>query len=722
MVRVMFYTGIVLLLISAALLYLPTCFCCILALILAILLLVLFVFRKKIHIAGLKTLLIFSLVFLIFGLFTLQFRVKPVQNLDDKTAIIIGSIADFSDVNESYTAYTIKAQRIVVTDKDGNEIRVIYNQKVRVTDIYDSGFDVFEKVKLSVKFTPLGDFKSSTYSKGVYCSANLLKRGESLGDFDRPIYAIFYDLRKNLSKRIFENLPFDEATISAAVLLGDFEFLDEDFYLNSKITGVTHMLVVSGMHLGIIFTALYFLLSLVKAPKRLISIISIFVIFALAAVCGFSPSIIRAGLTYFIMSLGMFFLLKPDPLNSLGIAATVICFVSPFSAGNISFLLSFLSTFGIIFVCPMLYEKCILLLNGMLFNTKLFKGILFAICQTVSATICTLPISVLVFGYISIVSVLVNVLIGYAMSFVLVLSIAFVILVSLEIKSPVINTLVSTVLCLGIRYSVFIINSMAKLENSVTAAEILYLVPWLLLVITVLLFVIGKSSKFSAVLRKACASLSVVLFLIVYLFIPKTNLEVLSLGNGAAVVIRMDDKIIAVGAGDGEFDIQKIKNSVVGLGDNQIDLLILPTLEKDFSGGAPKLINEYENLSVCLPNDGEFTQKLNYVNNGKYTYFENKASIILNNDFELLIYKDKGVIINSKEMSVVIACSDDVSAFLSDAKRENVLLICCNKVPNNIEKSNIKEIVFVGDEENFTKYKGNLVKNTFKKSISYKIR
>ena len=722
MVRVMFYTGIVLLMISATLLYLPTCFCYILALILAILLLVLFVFRKKIYVNGLKTLLIFSLVFLIFGLCILQFKAKPVQNLEDKTATIIGSIADFPDVNESYTTYTIKAERIIVTDKDGNELKIIYNQKVRVTDVYNSGLDVFESVKLDVKFTPLGDFKSSTYSKGIYCSANLIKRGESLGGFDRPFYAVFYDLRSNLSNKIFVNLRFDDATLCAAVLLGDFEFLDEDFYLNSKITGVTHMLVVSGMHLGIIFTSLYFILSIIKFPKRLISIISIFTIFALAAVCGFSPSIIRAGLTYFIMALGMLFLLRPDPLNSLGIAATAICFISPFSAGNISFLLSFLSTFGIIFVCPMLYEKCMSLVHKILANSNLLKGIVFAICQTVSATICTLPISVLVFGYISLVSVIVNVLIGYAMSFVLMLSIVLVILVALPIKLSVIVSLVSTVLSVAIRYSVFIINGMATLENSVTNAEILYLVPWIILVITVFLFAVRKSSKIIVIFRKVSATVSVILFLVVYLFIPKTNLEILSLGNGASVVCRVEDKIIVVGAGDGEHDIRKIKNSVVGLGDNEIDMLILPTLNKDFSGGAPKLINEYENVSVCLPNEGEFLEKLNYVDNGKYTYFENKASIKAPDNFELLIYKDNGVIINSKEMSVIVFCGEDISPLLSEVKSNNTLLICCNAIPNNLQNLSVKETVFVGDEKSFDNYNEAFVKNTFKRPISFKIR
>ena len=289
MIRVMFYTGISVLLASAVLLYLPICFSYILALLLISFFIILLLLRKKININGIKILTLITLIVVILGIYVLKVKVEPTNILVDTTATVEGTVVDWPTYNENYTTYIVKADKISVHDDLDNVLSELYNVKIRVSDVNKSNFEVFEKVKFEIRFQDIEEYMASSYSKGVYCSGYMLEKGESIG-YNRPFYAMFFDLRNYVNRLIFDNINYSEATVATAVLMGDFEFLDDDFYLNSKITGVTHMLVVSGMHLGIIFQVLGAALHLLKVPKRIIALILLLAIFSVSAIWALASS------------------------------------------------------------------------------------------------------------------------------------------------------------------------------------------------------------------------------------------------------------------------------------------------------------------------------------------------------------------------------------------------------------------------------------------------
>lgn len=732
MVRVMFYTGIAVLSASFALLYLSTSFVYFIALALSLLLILLIIFKRKINFNGIKTLTAITLIFVLSGLFILEFKVKPAQNLKDCTATFQGTVCDWPTYNEDYTTYMIDAKSVDIFDENNNYIKTLKNTKIRVSDSNNSNFDVFQNVDLKIKFTDVDKYKASLYSKGVYASGYTLEKGLPKG-YNKPFYAIFFDLRKYVNKLIFNNVNYNEASVASAVLMGDFEFLDEDFYRNSKITGVTHMLVVSGMHLGIIFQLLGAVMAFFKVPHRIKSLMLMLSIFAVSAICGFTPSILRAGLTYFIIALGMFLFKKPDPLNSLGVATVVICFVSPFSAGNIGLLLSLFSTFGIIYICPLIYEKCIASLNSKLFSNSFVKGIILAVCQTVSATVCTLPISVLVFGYFSLISILVNVLVGYSMTAVLVLTLTVVIMLWFPLKIYPVISLSISLLCFAIRYSVFVINTMAEIGNSVIATETVYLVPWILIIAGLILSVIKNSKSFKEKAAKilknvaiAFLAFGIILTPVTALFSKSSKLSVMSFNTGYSVVLCYDDISVAIGSGDGKNDAKWLKDYILSLGKTKIDYIILPTLNKSYAGGAVALLKEFPNSRVSLPTDGEFISSLNYVSNDKFTYFKDRCVFPLKNGEEILIYKDKGVIINLNSQSFIIMLGGKIGDFKDYIKNKKVSLICSGFVPEDIIDYNFLNITLMGKGEAFAdikklplKYKN--INNTFEDDLIYKI-
>ena len=305
MARVLFYTGACLLALSAALLYLPTYFSFIIAVILFILLITLIIFHKKLVFKGLKTLLCIVLIFTIFGIYTNEFKIKPAEKLVGYKAEIVGTVTEFPAEYENYTVYIIETEKITLIQENGKPVaeNIPQKLKLRLSDINSIGADVFDKLQLEVLFNDLDIYRNTSLANKIYAGGYVEALVANLGE-NRPFYAVFYDLREAISDLIYRNINFDDATVVTAVLLGDKEYLDPDFEKDSKVAGITHMLVVSGMHLGIIFQLLSKLFSALKLWRGTAEILMLGAKFSMTAICGFTPSILRAALTYVIIVLG----------------------------------------------------------------------------------------------------------------------------------------------------------------------------------------------------------------------------------------------------------------------------------------------------------------------------------------------------------------------------------------------------------------------------------
>ena len=92
MIRVLFYTGLAMLAVSALLLYLPIYFSFILIAVLAIVLIISLIFKNKIKLYGLKIMLVLLLMFAILGVYTNISIVKPAESLVGFNAQVTGTV------------------------------------------------------------------------------------------------------------------------------------------------------------------------------------------------------------------------------------------------------------------------------------------------------------------------------------------------------------------------------------------------------------------------------------------------------------------------------------------------------------------------------------------------------------------------------------------------------------------------------------------------------
>ena len=230
MVRVMFYTGISVVLVSAALLYLPICFSYVLASLLLLFLLLLILLRKRITVNGIKTLTLITLVFCLVGISTLLQKVKPAETLVGYIAEITATVTEWPDYYDDYTSYIATTESIAVLPEEGKAIpdKVPQKLKIRISDVYNNDFKVFDKFTATVTINSLGNYRTSSYSSGIYASGQIVEVTDKLGQ-NRPFYAVFYDLREYINGLLYDNINYEEASVASAVLIGDHSQLDTNF-------------------------------------------------------------------------------------------------------------------------------------------------------------------------------------------------------------------------------------------------------------------------------------------------------------------------------------------------------------------------------------------------------------------------------------------------------------------------------------------------------------
>ena len=115
-------------------------------------------------------------------------------------------------------------------------------------------------------------------------------------------------------------LDKEENAVISAILLGSDDKLDADLAKRYASAGVSHILCVSGMHVGIIFIIInyvLFFLSKNKKQKIIKTVILLFSVWLYACITGMSPSVMRASTMFTFVAFGNMFERNVNTYNSL---------------------------------------------------------------------------------------------------------------------------------------------------------------------------------------------------------------------------------------------------------------------------------------------------------------------------------------------------------------------------------------------------------------------
>ena len=157
----------------------------------------------------------------------------------------------------------------------------------------------------------------------------------------------FMRVRLSLGQRL-DALLGEDSGLAKALLLGVREGLEEETGLDFRITGIAHVLAVSGLHVGLLALFLLGLMKPLRLPPFIRLLVTALLLLMYCALLGFRPSVVRASILFVLFLTARVFRRQVDPLTSLAAAFLLILLLRPLDILDLGFQLSFLAVAGII--------------------------------------------------------------------------------------------------------------------------------------------------------------------------------------------------------------------------------------------------------------------------------------------------------------------------------------------------------------------------------------
>ena len=453
------------------------------------------------------------------------------------------------------------------------------------------------------KITAPGGMKESVYfqGEGIYLLAYQQDDlAITVGEMS------WRDLPAELHQRILITLknamPADTAPFAKALLMGDTSDLSYGTLTDFTVSGIRHIVAVSGLHVSVLFG----LLSFISFRKRFLSaVITIPVLFLFAAVTGFTPSVCRACTMCALMRIAALLNREYDGPSALAFSGLALLIINPLVITSVSYQLSFASVAGIFLFSPGIRQWVLSIFHlkrGEKLLSHSVNWLAASVSVTLGATVATLPLCAVYFGVISLAAVLTNLLVLWAVSFIFYGIMAVCFLGAFWMPGA---------LAVGKGISVLIrfVLKMAEIIGNCPLSAIYtgspYVVAWLVFVYILLgLFFLAKDKNPASLV--CCIVIGLCVSLLGSWLAPLTDdvrFTVLDVGQGQSLLLQTAGRCFLVDCG-GSSDSEaadKAAEALLSQGVSYLDGLILTHYDRDHSGGVENLLSRIDVGLMILP-------------------------------------------------------------------------------------------------------------------------
>lgn len=556
-----------------------------------------------------------------------------------------------------------------------------------------------------------GNFKADGIYLGAYSSSEI----EIVSAEKHSINYYLEYIRQYISDSLaFNNNP-KYAAVADAMLTGNQSDIDDETLLNFRYSGIAHLFAVSGFHLSLWTSVLsVFFNKVFKKNRYLSNIICILFVIFFMALTGFTKSVIRAGIMLIILFFGRIINYRSDPINSLFIAITAILIINPFAVMSVSLQMSFLSTLGIL----ILAEPVMLPLKKMRqhIGSKLLYNVLLTAYTTVIisviASIFTLPVTAVNFGYISIAAPLTNLLCMTPSQIVMLLSAISILTARLSFVAKPLS-FVCTVLT---RYIVQITDKIASLSHSVmdtSSPAIQTILTATIILMAIMLIIFRKDAK---KLRNTifCIAGTVTVISVCTLSVQSASVKisVADVGNGMSVVMKANDKNYIIGCGGDSYKSYKLTNITDKNTTLEYDLLLIPRNRSTENAYIYKLLQRYD-FETCIISDNSYPDYITEML-PENTVFTDECTVRLDENITLnYIESDELSAVRIESVNFTCTILFRALSAVPEEWQSGSLLITRQSLPDfdlsgfeNIIISSSKEVIYDNKNIYTTKYSG----------------
>ncbi len=312
------------------------------------------------------------------------------ESVNHKKTLIIKNIAN---IERNYS--TIECLSLIE-----NEILILYlkNNKATINYLIGDTIILFSRINPIKNYTKKFNYKEYKASQRCFSYAFAdLSNHIHIKTTKPNIADKFSRLRNRHIQQIRKELSYEEwGDILIAIITGEKEHLAQDSLSRFQSSGIIHLMAVSGLHTGLIYSYIIVLLFFLGNNKyiriaKLLTAITITWLYC--AYTGFSDSSIRAAIMISFLSISKISCGKYQFLNSLYASALITLIIKPHTIMSIGFQLSYLSILSIYYIHPAIHSHFIS-------TNKLKKIISQLISISLSCQLGTSIITIPKFGYI----------------------------------------------------------------------------------------------------------------------------------------------------------------------------------------------------------------------------------------------------------------------------------------------------------------------------------
>lgn len=467
-----------------------------------------------------------------------------------------------------------------------------------------------------------------------------------------------------------------------ALILGDKRDFSASNQENFTITGLAHVVAVSGMH--IVFLAGFIIL--IFGRRRAIYIAGpILILFAL--VIGNPPSVMRAVIMQFIVMISAKVRRESDSITSISAALFIILAINPYSVMDVGLQLSFLATIGIV-LCA--HKLNFFFLRPFKIKQKwLFKTVNFftsTLATSIVATVFTTPVIAIYFRSISLIGPICNLFLIWIINAIFILAIvglalSFVFLpIGQFIFAPAVwmsNAIfAATELAAGIPFATVYI------DNVYSIAFVIYFY--------IVIFIALSGDKKQIVIPSCCMLIALgVAILFTNLSNPDFDglrFTVLDVGQGASMIADDNDSFVMVDCGgDKSQNVGAIARTYLRkVGADKIDKLILTHMHDDHTSGVSYLLERFEVSDLYVYDkcsDDPVCESIVSLarRNGTCVHYVSENMTIPMDDWEIRLYTTGWRKNDNENGLVVMFDKDDFEVVATgDLSQKSEMLLCEN--------------------------------------------
>lgn len=291
----------------------------------------------------------------------------------------------------------------------------------------------------------------------LYCQKSEIKINENI---KKDIWYYSGRLHSTILKNLQNaNFSKDEMNVALALILGQQQEISSDIIKDYQYSGATHVLSVSGLHVGFIMLFIMFILKPIPNTRKgsAIKLISILISLAgFAVISGLSPSVLRSVVMFSFVAIGNHLRRSGNIYHTLLVSILLILLFEPYFLFDVGFQLSYLALFFIVWLQPILKKIWSP-------KNKIAIYIWDALTVSFAAQIGTLPLCLYYFHQFPGLFFVTNIIILPVLSFIMIAGI--IVMIFAIFKSP------PEILVYIFEKSIFILNKMihyvASLESFV---------------------------------------------------------------------------------------------------------------------------------------------------------------------------------------------------------------------------------------------------------------